>query len=97
MYNFFKTPCMWNIPKIIYTENANHTPPIAFVFIKMVRNVMTTVSRAGGVDLFPAGGGAEGSIVIDGKRLSSAVSVCIGIHTVVMRSHEPGARTFTRI
>lgn len=59
--------------------------------------IMTTVSHAGGVDLFPAGGVTEGSIVIDGKRLSSAVSVCIGICTAVMRSHEPGARTFTGI
>lgn len=58
---------------------------------------MTTVSRADGVDLFPAGGTAEGSIVIDGKPLSSAVSVCIGICTAMMRSHEPGVRTFTRI
>lgn len=59
---------------------------------------MTTVSRADGVDLFPAGGGtAEGSIVIDGKPLSSAVSVCIEICTAMMRSHEPGVRTFTRI
>jgi len=60
---------------------------------------MMTVSRADGVDLFPAGGGGttEGSIVIDGKPLSSAVSVCIGICTAMMRSHEPGVRTFTRI
>lgn len=70
---------------------------VALAFIKIVRNAMTTVSRAGGVDLFPAGGATEGSIVIDGKRLSSAVSVCIGICIAVMRSHEPGARTFTRI
>lgn len=53
-------------------------------FIKITRkSIMMTVSRANdggigsgnGVDLFPAGGGtAEGSIVIDGKRLSSAVA-----------------------